>query len=103
MHADAFDPGAMLSDAAPGDDSLGGLLGALLDRTGAVPLPDPDSALGIEPKVFASLEDYEDRVLSRLTPGAPAMRVVSGVTNSARRRPTSARMSGRVSNRYLSI
>jgi hypothetical protein len=60
----------MLSDAAPGDDPLGGLLGALLDRSGAVPLPDPDSALGIDPKAFASLEDYERRVLSRLALGA---------------------------------
>ena len=70
MHADTFDASAMLSDAAPGDDPLGGLLGALLDRSGAVPLPDPDSALGIDPKAFASLEDYERRVLSRLALGA---------------------------------
>ena len=68
MHADAFDASALLSDAAPADDPLGGLLGALLDRSGAVPLPDPDSALGIDPKAYASLEDYDQRVLARLAP-----------------------------------
>lgn len=63
MRTDAFDPAAVLSDRSGGEDALGDLLGALLDRSGAVPLPDPDSALGTRPRAFASLEDYEREVL----------------------------------------
>lgn len=66
MRADAFDPAAVLPDPAAAGDALRALLGALLDGSGAVPLPDPDSALGIEPRHFGSLAEYEDAVFSRL-------------------------------------
>jgi hypothetical protein len=66
LRADRFDADQVLADVAPADDPLRALLGALLDRSGAVPLPDPDSALGLEPRLFPSLEDYEAGVLDRL-------------------------------------
>lgn len=69
MRADAFDPAAVLPNVVAGDDALRALLGALLDGSGAVPLPDPDSALGIEPRHYGSLEEYEDAVFSRLAAG----------------------------------
>jgi hypothetical protein len=70
MRADSFDASAVLEDAAAAEDPLEGLLAALLDRSGAIPLPDSDSALGIAPRAFASLQEYEESVLSRLAADA---------------------------------
>jgi tetratricopeptide (TPR) repeat protein len=69
MRADSFDASAVLGDAAGAEDPIEGLLGALLDRSGAIPLPDSDSALGIDPRAFVSLQEYEESVLSRLAAG----------------------------------
>jgi hypothetical protein len=65
MRGDAFNPAAL----APGPDAgeaLRSFLAELLGRTRAVPLPEPDSALGIRPRGFASLADYEREVLGHL-------------------------------------
>jgi hypothetical protein len=65
MRGDAFDPAAL----APGPDAgeaLRSFLAELLGRTRAVPLPEPESALGIRPRGFASLADYEREVLGHL-------------------------------------
>lgn len=67
MCADDFDPTAVLSEQAVGDDPLRSMLGALLDYSGAVPLPDVDGALGIEPRCFDSIAEFEGEVLARLS------------------------------------
>jgi len=40
------------------------ILGGILERSHAVPLPDPDAALGIAVPSFDSLEAYERATLS---------------------------------------
>jgi tetratricopeptide (TPR) repeat protein len=67
MRSDAFEAGDVLSDASEADGALRGLPAALLQRSGAAPLPDPDSVLGTAPRQFESLEAYEESVLSRMT------------------------------------
>ncbi len=63
MRADSFD-GAKL---VPGECVVGGelasFLGELLLRSRAVPLPDPESALGFQLARFESLDDYENEIL----------------------------------------
>jgi hypothetical protein len=66
MRSDAFDPAALFPGRSDAGQALCALLAELLDRSGAVPLPDPDSALGVRPQRFASLADFEAAVLARL-------------------------------------
>lgn len=61
--------GAGLPSSAPeegkGDpgDALRRLLAGLMERTRAIPLPDPDAALGLMIPAYASLAEYEREVL----------------------------------------
>lgn len=61
--------GAGLPSSAPeegkGDpgDALRSLLAGLMERTRAIPLPDPDAALGLMIPAYASLAEYEREVL----------------------------------------
>ena len=61
MRLDAFEPKCLVEDA--GEDALETFLAELLERTHAVPLPDPESALGLRRACFESLEAYEREVL----------------------------------------
>jgi hypothetical protein len=66
MRRDAFDPNTLATAGVDTDQALSAFLCELLERTQAVPLPDPDSALGIRPRRFPSLGDYEREVVGRL-------------------------------------
>jgi hypothetical protein len=65
MRADAFDAAALYPDRTDAGQALRALLSDLLERTRAVPLPDPDSALGVRPQRFESVAAYEAAVLRR--------------------------------------
>ena len=66
MRSDAFDPAVLFPDRTDAGQALRALLAELLDRSGALPLPDPDSALGVRPQRFESLAAFEAAVQSRL-------------------------------------
>jgi hypothetical protein len=64
IRCDAFDVAALYPDVA--GDALHTMLAELLERTRAVPLPDPDSALGLRPQHFERVADFETAILARL-------------------------------------
>jgi hypothetical protein len=64
MRDDSFDPARF---ASSGEDPLAGFLALILERSCAIPLPDPESALGLRPAVFESLHAYERALLGRST------------------------------------
>jgi len=64
LRADRFDPVEIAAD----EGSLAGFLGALLERSRAIPLPDPESALGLRPACFESLAAYEAGALGARQP-----------------------------------
>jgi len=66
MRSDAFDPASLFPDRTDAGQALRALLAELLDRSAAVPLPDPDSALGVRPQRFESLAAFEEAVQLRL-------------------------------------
>jgi hypothetical protein len=66
MRADSFDPAALFPDRTDAGQALRALLSELLDRSGALPLPDPDSALALRPQRFESLAAFEAATLARL-------------------------------------
>lgn len=61
MRLDAFEPKMLVEDS--GEDPLETFLAELLERSHAIPLPDPESALGLRCAGFESLEAYEREVL----------------------------------------
>jgi hypothetical protein len=63
LRSDGFDPAALVPHACGAGGELAAFLGELLERSRAIPLPDPESALGLRLAVFQSLEDYESEVL----------------------------------------
>ena len=67
MRADGFDPAALFPDRTDAGQALRALLSELLDRSGALPLPDPDSALALRPRRFESLAAFEAATLARLS------------------------------------
>jgi len=66
MRCDTFDPASLFPDQADSGQALRAMLSDLLERTRAIPLPDPDSALAIQPQQFESLAAFEEAVLARL-------------------------------------
>ena len=66
MRSDAFDAAALFPDRTDAGQALRALLAELLDRSRALPLPDPDSALAIRPQRFETLAAFEAAVHSRL-------------------------------------
>jgi hypothetical protein len=64
LRDDGFDPARLLSSEGA---SLPDFLAEVLERSHAIPLPDPESALGLRPAVFDSLDAYELAVLGRPT------------------------------------
>jgi hypothetical protein len=61
LRLDAFEPKCLVDDA--GEDPLETFLAEMLERSQAVPLPDPESALGLRRSQFESLGCYEREVL----------------------------------------
>jgi hypothetical protein len=66
MRSDGFDPAALFPDRTDAGQALRALLSELLDRSRALPLPDPDSALAVRPQRFETLAAFEASVFSRL-------------------------------------
>jgi hypothetical protein len=66
MRSDAFDPAALFPDRTDAGQALRALLAELLDRSRALPLPDPDSALAVRPQRFETVAAFEAAVQSRL-------------------------------------
>src|SRR5262245_956636 len=66
MRSDAFDAAALFPDRTDVGQALRALLAELLDRSRALPLPDPDSALAVRPQRFETLAAFEAAVLGRL-------------------------------------
>ena len=64
MSDDSFEPARF---ASSGEDPLAGFLSLIFERTRAIPLPDPESALGLRPRVFESLHAYECALLGQST------------------------------------
>lgn len=62
LRDDSFDPAQFVSS---GEGSLADFLAEILERSRAIPLPDPESALGLRPVVFDSLDAYELAILGR--------------------------------------
>ena len=66
MRSDGFDPAALFPERSDAGQALRTLLSELLDRSGALPLPDPDSALALRPQRFENLAAFEAATLARL-------------------------------------
>lgn len=66
MRSNAFDPAALFPERTDAGQALRALLSEVLDRSGATPLPSPDSALALRPQRFESLAAFETETLARL-------------------------------------
>ncbi|HEX5068500.1 MAG TPA: hypothetical protein VFY49_20435 [Myxococcota bacterium] len=66
MRCDTFDPASLFPDHSDAGQALRAMLSDLLERTRAIPLPSPDSALAIQPHRFESLTAFEEAVVARL-------------------------------------
>jgi hypothetical protein len=64
LRSDRFDPSRILPGSVGGLDGFRALLDALIERSGATPLPDERQARGRPFARFESLERYEREVLS---------------------------------------
>lgn len=62
LRTNTFDPKSLVRDC-PAEEALACLLAELLERSHAVPLPDPESALGLRLARFGCIEEYEARAL----------------------------------------
>jgi len=63
LRSDGFDPRMIMAAAADPAEAFRSFLSELLERTRAIPLPDPDSALGVGVRAFESIEAYQREVL----------------------------------------
>ena len=63
MRADTFDGAALVPGECVAGGELASFLGELLLRSRAIPLPDPESALGLQLAPFESLDRYESEIL----------------------------------------
>jgi hypothetical protein len=63
LRSDAFDPRMVIEAPADAGEAFRAFLSELLARSNAIPLPDPDSALGVTLRAFDSLEAYQREVL----------------------------------------
>ncbi len=71
MRSNAFDPAALFPERTDAGQALRALLSEVLDRSGATPLPSPDSALALRPQRFESLAAFQTETLARLPGGHP--------------------------------
>ena len=67
MRCDTFDATSLFPDRTDAGQAVRSMLAELLERTRAVPLPDPDSALAIQPHRFESLAAFEAAIVARLS------------------------------------
>jgi len=70
LRSDGFDPRMMIEGSIDASEAFRAFLSELLARSHAVPLPDPDSALGLKVSAFDSLEAYQREVLQVDSQGA---------------------------------
>jgi len=63
LRSDGFDPRMVLEAPPDEDEALRSFLSELLARSTALPLPDPDSALGVKLRTFDELALYQREVL----------------------------------------
>lgn len=63
LRTDEFDPLALMPEEADSGAALQVFLGRLMEYTHAIPLPDPEAALGLVVPRFDSLDAYEQQVL----------------------------------------
>jgi hypothetical protein len=63
MRTDCFAPEELMPDESDPGSALRALLACLLEGSSAIPLPDPDGALGLVVPVYQSLLEYEREVL----------------------------------------
>ena len=68
LRGDALEGAQLVPGSCIAGGQLAAFLGEILLRSHAVPLPDPESALGLRLRSFESLESYEREVLH--CPGA---------------------------------
>jgi hypothetical protein len=66
MRCDTFDAATLFPDRTDAGQAVRAMLSDLLERTRAVPLPDPDSALAIQPQRYESLGAFEAAIVERL-------------------------------------
>jgi hypothetical protein len=63
LRNDGFDPRMVVAAPGEDDEALRAFLSELFSRSQAVPLPDPDAALGVDLRRFDDIEAYEREVL----------------------------------------
>jgi hypothetical protein len=63
LRSDGFDPRMVMAAPAQEEAALTGFLAELFARSDAVPLPDPDGALGVNLRAFEDIATYEREVL----------------------------------------
>ena len=63
LRSDGFDPRMVIAPPPDEDEALLDFLSEILARSKAVPLPDPDGALGVKVHAFDELERYQREVL----------------------------------------
>jgi hypothetical protein len=63
LRADSFEPGALVPGPCLEGAELAAFLGELLERSRATPMPDLESALGVQVACFESVAAYEQQVL----------------------------------------
>jgi hypothetical protein len=63
VRGDSFDPAALIPGPCLDGAELAAFLGEILERSHAMPMPDLESALGVQLARFDSLADYEREVL----------------------------------------
>jgi len=63
FRSDGFDARMVMATPTDPAEAFRSFLSELLERTRAIPLPDPDSALGLNVRIFESIEAYQREVL----------------------------------------
>jgi hypothetical protein len=63
LRSDGFDPRMVMEAPVEEDEALRAFLAELFARSNAVPLPDPDSVLGVRLRAFDDIATYEREVL----------------------------------------
>ena len=69
VRGDSFDPAALIPGPCLAGAELAAFLGEILERSHAIPMPDLESALGVQLARFDSLADYEREVLDLSSDG----------------------------------
>ncbi|HKA13794.1 MAG TPA: hypothetical protein VKH41_02150, partial [Myxococcota bacterium] len=78
MRGDQFDPRRLIAGHASAIEALRGFVKTVVDRSGAIALPDPEAALGRPFTSFSELQIYQRAVLLVEGPAQPAARSAHG-------------------------